>query len=362
MSRQAEPPRAAVLAVGMTTPVGLGARASAAAVRAGITRIRTSTIHLRAWEGQRMGLVEEEHLHPLSPEVEEMTRGCPDRHRRMLQLATLAFREASATLKPPAPPPLLLALPETPASGVEALGPDFLSHLARQTGVAFDVRRSQLFRQGRAGGLLALQRGLELLAARQAEYVYVGGVDTYLDLRMLIGLEREKRLLTPASTEGFIPGEGAAFLLLGLPRTAKDAGMEVLAHVLGVGTGSEEGHLYSERPHLGDGLADSLRALFAGLPPKLPRVETVYAGMNGERLWGREWGVAYLRNAEHLQENPRMEHPVEFIGDPGAALGTLMAGLAAIGLQKGYRQGPCLLWCGSDRAERAAALLHSTAS
>jgi 3-oxoacyl-[acyl-carrier-protein] synthase-1 len=81
--------------------------------------------------------------------------------------------------------------------------------------------------------------------------------------------------------------------------------------------------------------------------------------MNGEHIWGKEWGVAFLRNRDCIQEEHRMVHPAEFIGDPGAALGVLMVGLAAIALKKGYRRGPCLAWCGSDREERAAALVHS---
>jgi len=54
-----------------------------------------------------------------------------------------------------------------------------------------------------------------------------------------------------------------------------------------------------------------------------------------------------------------VEHPVENFGDPGAALGAILLGRAAIGLQRGYRQGPCLVWCSSDREERGAAMIHS---
>ena len=96
----------------MTTPVGLSAQASAAAVRAGITRTRESTVHLSAWDGQRLGLVDERHLHALAPALEKPGLGLSDRHRRMLRLSTLAFRELLATWKPAAPPPLMLALPE----------------------------------------------------------------------------------------------------------------------------------------------------------------------------------------------------------------------------------------------------------
>lgn len=351
--------RADILAVGMTTPVGLSAQATAAAVRAGVSRIRESTVHLSAWDGQRMGLVDERHLHSLAPAVLKAAPGLSDRHRRMLRLSTLAFRELLVAWKPPTPLPLLLALPEPPAQGPDPVGPDFLSHLALQAGVGFDMGRSRLFRQGRAGGLWALDAAMELLASGRADAVYAGGVDTYLDLGLLSRLDAERRLLSEGRAEGFLPGEGATFLLLTTPRLAQSLGLEPLAHLLGTGTGSEPGHLYSDQPHLGQGLTGCLHALFAALPRQLPPVETVYAGMTGERLWGREWGIAYLRNRERIQEQHRIEHPAEYLGDPGAALGPLMVGLAALALRKGYRRGPCLVWCGSDRDARGAALVHS---
>jgi 3-oxoacyl-[acyl-carrier-protein] synthase-1 len=47
------------------------------------------------------------------------------------------------------------------------------------------------------------------------------------------------------------------------------------------------------------------------------------------------------------------------MGDAGAATGAIMLGLATLGIQKGYRQDPFLVWCTSDREPRAAALLQA---
>ena len=86
----------------------------------------------------------------------------------------------------------------------------------------------------------------------------------------------------------------------------------------------------------------------------------VYAGLNGEGLVAKEWGVAYLRSAERFAEGFEVEHPADCLGDAGAALGPILLGLAAIGLEKGYREGPCLVWSTSDREARGAALLRAT--
>lgn len=348
-----------ILGLGMVTPVGLLARTSAAAIRAGISRVKGSPPRDKHFKPQVMGLVDEAYLPPLKPAVQATSAKLPVRNGRMLRLAALALQEALADWSG-APPALLLALPEVPRTGQDPVDAEFLRHLAAQSEARFDLQQGRVFRNGRAGGLMALQHALDLLDRGRAAVVCVGGVDTYMDLRLLAELDAENRLVGTGSGDGFIPGEGAAFLLLAGPGVARARSWAPLARLLGAGEGAEKGHLYSKAPHLGDGLADAFHTLFSSLPVGTPRVSCVYAGLNGEHLWAKDWGVAYLRNASRFEPHFRVEHPVEFLGDPGAALGPLMVGLAAIGLQRGYRQGPCLVWCASDREERAAALVHTS--
>src|SRR6185312_13624131 len=151
--------------------------------------------------------------------------------------------------------------------------------------------------------------------------------------------------------------EAAAFLLL-RNGTKPTPGKTPMAMVLGVATGVEKGHRYSEEVYRGDGLTGTFRQLFGSVPQNQEKVRTVYAGFNGENFWAKEWGVAYLRNGEKFDEKFRMEHPVDCFGDPGAGLGPLMVGLAAIGMQKRHLNGPCLVWCSSDREERGAVVIR----
>jgi 3-oxoacyl-[acyl-carrier-protein] synthase-1 len=348
-----------ILNVGMVTPVGLSARASAAAIRAGISRVKGASPRDKHFQPQVMGVVGEEYLPSLRPAVLAASTKLPVRHGRMLRLATLALQQALADWRG-APPPLLLALPEVPRSGQDPVDAAFLQLLSTQSDIKLDLQQGRVFRNGRAGGLMVLQHALGLLDRGQAAVVCVGGVDTYMDLRLLAELDAETRLVGKSSGDAFIPGEGAAFLLLAGPGVARSLSRAPIAQLLGAGEGAEKGHLYSKTPHLGDGLADAFRTLFSSLPAGTPRVSHVYAGLNGEHLWAKDWGVAYLRNAARFEPHFQIEHPVEFMGDPGAALGPIMVGVAAIGLQRGYRQGPCLVWCASDREERAAALVHAS--
>ena len=176
-------------------------------------------------------------------------------------------------------------------------------------------------------------------------------------------LEQEERLhTTNGPSDGFVPGEGAAFLLLGHSRVGERLGLHPIARINAVGTGHEPGHRHSTQPHLGNGLADAFRILASVLPSDFPKVRCVYAGLNGESFWAKDWGVAYLRNARIFADEHRIEHPVENLGDPGAALGPLLVALAAIGLQRGYRESPALVWCISDRGDCGAAMLSACQS
>jgi 3-oxoacyl-[acyl-carrier-protein] synthase I len=239
--------------------------------------------------------------------------------------------------------PLFLAAPET-------AHPKFLAQLAAQSGAKLDLDKSAVIPKGGASGLFAIHEAIALVKSNAVPYAIAGGVDTFLDLRRLAFLDSEDRL-TGASMDGFIPGEGAAFLLLGKSKSS-------LARITGVGLGSEKGHRYSKEPYRGDGLADAFRAAFASRPANAPKVHTVYAGFNGESMPAKEWGVAYLRNKDHFADPFAVEHPADVIGDAGAALGPIMVVLAALGIAGGHRSEACLVWSTSDREPRAAAIVE----
>jgi 3-oxoacyl-[acyl-carrier-protein] synthase-1 len=346
---------AEILAIGVVTPVGLDAASAAAAIRAGVSRARESSVYDRWLEPHRMALVPEDALPPLAPALESapMTSA----HARMLRMASLALQQATAVALP-SPAALFLGLPEARQGEPDAVGASFLADLGTQAGVKLDPGASRLRREGGAAGLFALCDALALLRSGRAEYAFAGGVDTYLDLRRLATLDAEGRILGPRVMDGFIPGEGAAMLLLATPAYAQRTGARPLGRIVAGATGEEPGHRYSTEPYRGDGLAGTFQALFAAAP-SCPPVRCVYAGFNGESLPAKEWGVAYLRSTARFAGDFAIEHPADCTGDTGAAAGPLMLALAAAGIRKGYRRDPCLVWCTSDRAARAAALLEA---
>lgn len=346
------PPRGAdVLRVGMVSAIGLSAEVTSAAAQAGISRFQDSSIIDRRFNPMVMSLVATPDLPPLAPAVAALP-GLTARQMRMLRLAGVALAECLAA-GPDAPVPVLLAAPEALPEGRPApAGPGFLRQLAMQWGQPIDLTRSQIFSAGRAAVFQALVAAIEGLAARRWDRVVVGGVDTLLDLYLLGALDLEERVHATDISDGLIPGEGAAFLLLSRPGAAAPA----LARIEGAGAAAEPGHRYSKSaPYRGEGLDAAFRAAFAAAPGD--PVRTVYAGLNGENFFSKEWGVAFLRHKKRIAEEHVIEHPADCLGDTGAALGPMLLALAAQALADGARPPRALVWCSSDLEARGAALL-----
>lgn len=344
------------MAVGMVTAVGIGAKQTTASVRAGIARMAETSLYDKRFQPFTMGLVPDEALPPLVPPLEQVV-GLTSRQMRMLRLGAVALQEVLKDVQNITSIPVLVGTADALPGRSDPAGDQFLTHLATQAGIAFNLKASKVFPMGRAAGLIALKEGFERIASGQATQIVVGGVDTYLDLYLLGTLDMEGRILAEGVMDGFVPGEGAGFLLLSSEKTVAEK-QKPRARVMAVATGVEKGHRYSEEVYRGEGLANTVQQLFEAVPSTSEPVRTVYAGFNGESFWSKEWGVTYLRSKDKFDEPLRMEHPVDCFGDPGAALGPLMMGLATVGMQKGYLKGPSLVWCSSDREQRAATLVQ----
>jgi 3-oxoacyl-[acyl-carrier-protein] synthase-1 len=211
---------------------------------------------------------------------------------------------------------------------------------------------------GRAAALMAIEAGIKALEQGLAQTVIVGGVDSFLDLKLLAELDAEGRILGPRVKDGFIPGEGAAFLVLKpQAQAAAGAGPPILA--LAAASMPDPGHRYGTQPAKGEGLAKTIELLRACLASPPPPVNMTFAGFNGENFDAKLWGVARLRHTDFFTPTMSMQHPASSIGDTGAASGAIMSSLAATALARGDRTGPALVWAASDRESRACALIST---
>lgn len=339
-----------VVGVGMVTAVGLTAAETAASVRSATARFVETSLMDRRFEPFTLAEVPEAGL----PDVVDSlaNAGLTARETRMLRLGTVALKECLKSLPPRAAVPgLALSLPET--STTRPLeGRLFLERLAQQTGARVDVKRSDASHRGRAGGLAAIGQAAEAIRAGQARFMLAGGIDTYRDLYVLDRLDVEQRVKSSTNLDGFVPGEGAAVILLG----RADGGAAPIAVVSQVVIAMENGHLYSQEAYRGEGLAMAIQALVQSGAAAGP-IQEVYSSMNGENHWAKEWGVAFIRNSKAFLSDHGMHHPADCFGDTGAACGALMVGLASLGINQGYRRSPALVYGSSDRGQRAAVLV-----
>ena len=332
---------------GCVTPIGLSLAQTAASFRAGITRFRES--HWRDLNGNPLVLatLPDGCLEALSWEQENDETLGPLR-KRVLQLARLGAFELE---KPHAKLPLFLGL--AAAQTAETENRAFLNHLAAVTGWPLDPAASRVIATGRASGLEALHQGCSLIRSGGADFVLVGGLDSFKDRPTLTRLDRDERLQCEGRLDGFIPGEGAGFLLLAEEAAARRLGYQPLAAVLASATGFEEGHWFNREPYLGNGLSTTFQSLFEDLPRNQPPVARVFSSFNGESYWAREWAIAYIRHKDRFQDTHHMEHPADCYGDLGAAGGPVLIALAA--------QAPAptadLVYASSDGGHRAAVLL-----
>jgi 3-oxoacyl-[acyl-carrier-protein] synthase-1 len=304
----------------------------------------------RHFEPIQMGLVPEDGLGTLTPEIDELP--LPSRARRMLRLATPSLQEVAKGLDGPVP--IFIGLPALMPKEAPWIA-HVPAYLQKVTNVAIDVKRSAVVPHGRAAGLMALELALNALRTDPNATAIVGGVDTHLDLRLLSLLEAEERILGPRVMDGFIPGEGAAFCVISATAAVKPGTPHTVVHA--AASTMDPGHRYGTEPAKGEGLAlalDQVRQRAGQLPGP---IATTFAGFNGESAEGKLWGVARLRHNDFFASTMVIEHPADKYGDAGAATGAILLALAAKSLSIGARPGPALVWAASDREPRACAVV-----
>lgn len=341
-----------VVALGASTPLGRGARVSAAAVRAGIS-----------------GFVE----HPLQAD----SAGAPVRAAiapwldiglrgaaRFEALLFSAMDEALTLTRPglALERPLVMAaaigLPE-PRPGVPAdLQPQLMRSLARRYGSRF--ASAACFEGGHAAGLLALRAAIGKLQQGGLDACVVAGVDSWIDRLALEWLEEREQLHSAGAYNnawGFIPGEGAGALLLMRSDTAEALQLPTLTRVLAVGVAHEFNRIKTQTVCIGEGLTEAFRQALAALPAR-SRVSDIYCDMNGEPYRADEFGFAALRTKEHFESASDFVAPADCWGDVAAAGGVLHLVLASAATHGGYARGPlAFVWASAQRGDRVAALL-----
>lgn len=334
-----------IAATGMITPVGFNTQMTVAAVNAGISAYAESNYYNKNDDPMTAAFVPDDALPTLSEELQEFPLKADE--KRMIRMAHVALSEIEEHLPCDVNVPLFLAGPENIPARPSPITPSLISLIQQQSGVSIDVESSRYIAAGRAGVIKCIDLAFKYLDVADSNYVLVGGVDSYNNTGLISYLDVENRVLAKNIADGFALGEGAGFLLLS--KSSKQGKLNVL--VTPPGLSVEEGHLYSEVPYKGEGLANACLQAVQYLNGSV--VNTIYSSMNGENHFVKELGVLSIRNTQHLQEGYQVLHPADCYADLGAATGAVLIGLSAKDMAPKAGATNHMVCCSSDMGARA---------
>ncbi len=341
--------------IGIISAIGDTAAMNAASVKAGISGYKVSDFYNQQQQPITLASLPDELLAELFFEMDEGAY-YSDQYERILTMALFAVHEALHQQPVDASIPVVLAIPEMAEQGYSIPADLLLKNLLKQKALPLKVDAASFIATGRAAGIHGLQQAFDYLYQKGASYVLLGGSDSYINTARIDYLDENERLLVSNRMDSFVAGEGAGFLLLTRDR---HKAMQLNNHVVALyrpGLGEEQGHMYSDEPYCGDGLADAFRqalSRYTGEP-----VKVIYSSMNGEHIWAKEYGVACLRNRHALDNNVQTEHPADCYGDLGAATGSVLIGVAAIHLLQNRAVNTQLVYASADRSQRAAVVME----
>jgi 3-oxoacyl-[acyl-carrier-protein] synthase-1 len=214
-------------------------------------------------------------------------------------------------------------------------------------------RITQIGSPGLAAALDYAQTLLADTAASGVHSVLVAGVDSLLNTPDIHALLAQGRLLTSANSDGFIPGEAAACVLVtrldAVVPCARDphGGQEPRApvlHVAGVGRAREPDCLSAGKPSRGKGLALAIRQALALAGQPAQALHTRIADVTTEAAFFEEASHAWTRVLRSPSPDGwRYETPVTRVGHIGSAMGPLLLALTLDAARKDWAAGPLTL-------------------
>ncbi|AGC44063.1 3-oxoacyl-(acyl carrier protein) synthase [Myxococcus stipitatus DSM 14675] len=329
-----------IRAAGMATPVGLTWQTSCAAMRAGLTRKSISPYH----DDDGREIVASYLLTPLREEASA--------DERWIALLTYALRDIARQVDhlELEQTPLFLARPLL-LHGLSCSIPLLSEALSNALDLRIAPENLHVFNEGSYGGYVALERGRALV--RTGQPCIVAAAESMLCARTLLRLSDQQRLLVEGNSDGIIPGEAAAAMLLSPDR------MQALATLRGLGFGKESAALDNDLPLRADGLITAARGALREANLQLHELDFRVSDASGESFYFKEQSLLVSR----LLRERRAEFPLwlsaEPLGDTGAAGGLCGLLWAMASWARKYAPGPRAIgFAGNDEGARAAVVLE----
>ncbi|HEX5748768.1 MAG TPA: beta-ketoacyl synthase N-terminal-like domain-containing protein [Archangium sp.] len=248
--------------------------------------------------------------------------------------------------------PLLIALPASTAN--TPYSADFLvRELSARLGVVLHPRRVRIFTEGSQGGYTALAAGRELVRRREVPACLVAGAESMMCARTVLRLYEQRRLLTEDNSDGVIPGEAAACVLLSSHKQG-------LAVIRGMGFAQEPSSLENDVPLRADGLTAAARAALEEAGLALHQIDFRFSDAAGESFYFKEQTLLVSRVLRERKEDFPLWLCAEVLGDTGAAAGLCGMVWAIAGWARRYAPGPRAIGlAGNAQGRRAAVIIEA---
>lgn len=333
---------------GMVCAVGANAESSCAAMRAGVDGF------------QELPYVDnsgEPIIGAFVPDLDFSLK----REQRLLELLCLSLQDCMSKCSGQVwgNVPLIVCLADSAQpTTISGLQEHMISDVQKSLEVKFNRGHSQTVCTGHTGGIRAMQIARQIFDSGM-DYCLVCGVDSLVNARTLHWLNQSWRLKTFENSDGAIPGEAAAAVLL--RRTASDSGDDV--KVSGLGFGVEQVNVLSEEPLLGLGLADAARAALADAKLEMHEIDFRIADVTGESYGFKEQELALQRVMLKVRESLPLWHCSDTIGDTGAASAICQLVSSYYAFTKSYAPGHrSVQFASSVNGDRAVAVVESLGS
>lgn len=328
-----------ILASGMVSGVGLNAAASCAAIRVGISGAKeTGFMYDGAW------------LVGCQVPLDGVEQG----PRKLMAMASRAVRECLGDYPHAVPERIvcIVCLAESGRPGISMVGTAWIDELECDLGCKFHSS-SRVVTEGRVGAAKALAMAGDLLNERGVTHCLIVGVDSLFNGRTLDAYFEQERLLTRTNSDGFIPGEAAGAVLLGVASADREL------RCLGVGIAKEPSHVMADDPPLrGEGLASAVKSALEQCGKSFAQIDCRITGDNGEQYGFKEGALAMARVVRPVKVEFDIWHPAECVGEVGAATLPVILTVALAACRKGYARGSGILChVGNDDGLRAAVVL-----
>jgi len=328
----------------MVTSTGFDAPASLAAIRAGIRCVEQTNL----WDPQTGT-----YLAAGKVRLPQWWVGVG----KLADLAAPAILECFEEAKPMSPqeiPVLLCVAPPDRPFRLPELDREILSEIEHRLGFPLNPT-SRIIPRDHVSVVVALREAGDLIRGGQVQRVIVAAVDSLLVHELKNYYLSERRLLTPENSNGFSLGEAGSAILIA--PAAVTPGGEL--RILGSAMAREEAGIESGQPVQGRALTKAIRDALSEAGVTMQEIQYRITDLNGEHDKFKEMVLATGRFARKpTPELFDLWHPIEFLGDVGAAIGPIVLAVGFDAGRKGYGPGPTVLCTfGNDDGERAAMVL-----